>query len=61
MLEPVDMMKLAGEAKPIDAQQVYSIVDSSVKKKTALLELKIDALLVTVDELKKLITKLSKG
>ena len=61
MFETVDMMKLAGEAKPIDAQQVYSIVDSSVKKKTALLELKIDALLVTVDELKKLITKLSKG
>ena len=55
-----EIMEIANKAKPIDAQQVFSIVDNSVKKKTIALESKIDALTLTVGELKKMISKLSK-
>jgi hypothetical protein len=61
MSEPMkhtDIMAIASKAAPIDAQQVYQIVESSVKKKTATLEIKIDALTDMVAELSKLVKSL---
>jgi len=50
-----DIMAIADKAAPIDAQRVYRIVESSVAKKTAPLEKKIDALIEAVEELTKTI------
>ena len=50
-------MAIADKAAPISAESVYRIVESSVSKKTAILEKKIDALMTMVEELTKSLKK----
>ena len=60
MNEPMkhsDIMAIADKAAPIDAQRVYRIVESTVAKKTAPLEKKIDALTAMLEELTKSLKK----
>jgi hypothetical protein len=60
MPEPLkhsDIMAIADKAAPISAESVYRIVESSVSKKTAVLEKKIDALTAMVEELTKSLKK----
>jgi len=56
-LKHSEIMEIATKAAPISAENVYRIVDSSVSKKTAVLEKKIDALAEMVQELVKSLKK----